>query len=100
MAFLGHLGLNTVQKSKGKAKNPLPTQHSTGLANEPARTLPASRPWYKKPAFASGVLPGLVLVPIDAGGTPLRSPAKTSPGSLLLARCTQSSELLVAADSA
>ena len=23
MAFLGHLGLNTVQKSKGKAKNPL-----------------------------------------------------------------------------
>jgi hypothetical protein len=22
-AFLGHLGLNTVQKSKGKAKNPL-----------------------------------------------------------------------------
>jgi hypothetical protein len=23
MAFMGHLGLNTVQKSKGKAKNPL-----------------------------------------------------------------------------
>ena len=23
VAFLGHLGLNTVQKSKGKAKNPL-----------------------------------------------------------------------------
>jgi hypothetical protein len=36
VAFLGHLGLNTVQKSKGKAKNPL----NVGLANEPART------WY------------------------------------------------------
>ena len=55
-----------------------PRTHSTGLANEPARTLPASRPWCRWPAFASGVLPGLVLVPIDAGGTPLRSPAKTS----------------------
>jgi hypothetical protein len=58
VAFLGHLGLNTVKKSKEKAKNPL-----NGLANEPARTLPASRAWCRWPAFASGVVPGLVLVP-------------------------------------
>jgi hypothetical protein len=42
LGFLGHLGLNTVQKFKGKAKNPL-----NGLANEPARALPVPRPWYR-----------------------------------------------------
>jgi hypothetical protein len=75
------LDLHSMQLASGlpgpKKTNDTPTQ-APGLANEPARTLPASRPWCRWPAFASGVMPGLVLVPIDAGGTPLRSPAKTS----------------------
>jgi hypothetical protein len=35
MAFLGHLGLNTVQKSKEKAKNPL-----NGARRPPALLVP------------------------------------------------------------
>jgi hypothetical protein len=76
MAFLDHLGLNIVRKPHEITKNPL----NAGLANEPARTLAVPRSWCRWPAFTSGAMPGLVLVPVDAGRCPLRSPAKKQPG--------------------
>jgi hypothetical protein len=52
VAFLGHLGLNNVQKSKGKAKNPLNghMQEQQRLALLDAQTHTQSQSYAPQPA--------------------------------------------------
>jgi hypothetical protein len=77
VAFLGHTwGLTLFRNPRER-----PRTHSTGLANEPARTLPASRPWCRPLAgfyFWGGARAGFSAN--RRGGYPPPQPRKNQPG--------------------